>query len=127
MGENSMTSPASIQNDSDDHEFSETGSTMTSYEDAASFKRSQPVYRLRGLPYIAMIATMIPFPNANAIYGERRRYETETVNSLIVFFDEEMEDLESETIFPIWPNRHFIAFSPDLPLRLLPPRKPFIF
>jgi hypothetical protein len=125
MGENSMTSPATIQND--DLEFAETGSTMTSFEESPSAKQPRPIYRLGRLPYIAMIATMMPFPSAIAIYSERRRYETETVNSIIAFYDEGMEDLESESIFPIWPNRQFIAFSPDLPLRLLQPRRPFIF
>lgn len=120
-----MMSPVTIQND--DLELTETGSTMTSFEETASAKQRRPVYLLRRLPYLAMIATMIPFPGAIDIYGERRRYKTETVNNLIAFYDEGMEDLESEAIFPIWPNRQFIAFSPDLPLRLLPPRRPFIF
>jgi hypothetical protein len=124
MGENRMTSPASIQND--DLEFPETGSTMTSFEETASAKQPRPIW-FRRLPYIAVIATMMPFPSAMAIYGERRRYETEAVNSIIAFYDEQMEDLESEAIFPIWPNRQFISFSPDLPLCLLPPRRPFIF
>ena len=71
-----------------------------------------------------LVATMISLDD---IWLSRPRLEANTVNQLVIYWDEEHEDVaEIPPLCIVWPRRQTFRFSAAHPLTILPVRRPFI-
>jgi hypothetical protein len=71
-----------------------------------------------------LVATMM---SLDEIWLPRPRQEAHTVNQLVIFWDEEFEDVtEIPPLCIVWPRRQTFRFSAEHPLTILPARRPFI-